>query len=68
VVRRWYIRIAAVVGVVGYAVTLFLGAYLIVQGYPLQGALVLGLAACGLPLIIGWLRTQVRRRSNSKRP
>jgi type VI protein secretion system component VasK len=58
--RSWYVVVATVVGVAVYAVTLFMGVYLVVQGYALEGILILGLAACGLPLIIGWMRTERR--------
>jgi len=41
--------------------TVILGAYVVVQGYTLEGITVLGLAAIGLPLMIGWIRTELRR-------
>ena len=44
-----------------YVVTVLLGVYIVVQGYALEGIVVLGLAATGLPLMIGLLRTELRR-------
>jgi hypothetical protein len=55
------VRVAIAVGVVVYAVTVFMGVYVMAQRYALQGILVLGLAACGLPLMIGWWRAERTR-------
>jgi hypothetical protein len=59
--RAWYVGIAIMVGAAIYAVTLFMGVYVIGQGHTLEGILVLALAACAFPLIIGWLRIERRR-------
>jgi hypothetical protein len=62
VVRTWYLRTATVVGVVVYAITVFLAAYLILQGHTFEGVVVLGLVACGVPLVIGRLRKRRTER------
>jgi hypothetical protein len=51
---------ASVVGVVVYVATVFLGVYVVIQGHAFEGIVVLGLGACGLPLILGCLRTGLR--------
>jgi multisubunit Na+/H+ antiporter MnhC subunit len=56
-----------VVGAVLYAITVVLGVYLVVQGHAFEGILALGLTACGLPLVIGWLRTERQRSAKPSR-
>jgi hypothetical protein len=66
VVRTWYVRTVAVVGVLVYAITAFLAAYLILQGHAFEGVVVLGLVSCGVPLVIGRLRKHRTERLYKK--
>jgi hypothetical protein len=68
-VRSWFVAIATVLSAVVYAITVLGGVYVLIQGYTVEGITVVALAIFGLPLIIGWLRTQLRRfASRNARP
>jgi hypothetical protein len=61
--------IAMVLCVAAYGTTVLGGVYVVIQGYTFEGIVVLGFAAIGLPLIIGWLKTELRRfASRNARP